>query len=284
MGHSFHRHAVRDPFPGDRPLGRFDPRYAGMFAGLIGKAGALRFVNVALAFSVPITLGLLCGMFNGSLVAWVRLPALIVTLGTMYAFRGFIVWYHVNPIYQLQPWFRVLGQEKIGPIPIPVIILLVVTFWRQSRPQPNSFRPLCLRGRRQRGCGQGLGNQRQAGQARRLLDQRLLLRSCRARLHLPARCGAVDLGNGFRAGRNSLCRGRWREPFRRPRDGREDARRRSNHAGRTKRSRHARRSVANSTDNLGFIIIVAVGVDLFVQTRRNNAKFSVAIREFFSGQ
>ena len=100
---------------------------SGMFAGLLAKQD-LSFVNVALAFSVPIALGLLCGMFNGALIAWVRLPALIVTLGTMYAFRGFIVWYHVNPIYQLQPWFRVLGQEKIGPIPIPVIILLVMTF------------------------------------------------------------------------------------------------------------------------------------------------------------
>ena len=45
----------------------------------------------------------------------------------MYAFRGFIVWYHVNPIYQLQGWYRVIGQDKIGPVPIPVIILLAVT-------------------------------------------------------------------------------------------------------------------------------------------------------------
>ena len=32
---------------------------------------------------------------------------------------------------------------------------------------------------------------------------------------------------------------------------------------------------------LGFIIIIAVAVDLFAQTRRSNAKLSVAIREFF---
>ena len=35
---------------------------------------------------------------------------------------------------------------------------------------------------------------------------------------------------------------------------------------------------------LGFIIIIAVAVDLFAQTRRSNAKLSVAVREFFSGQ
>jgi ribose transport system permease protein len=99
---------------------------SGIFAGLLAKQ-EFTVVNAALAFGVPILLGLLCGVINGSLVAWFRLPPLIVTLGTMYAFRGFIVWYHVNPIYQLQGWFRVLGQERIGPIPIPVIILLIVT-------------------------------------------------------------------------------------------------------------------------------------------------------------
>ncbi len=99
---------------------------AGIFSGLLARQ-EFTVVNAALAFGVPILVGLFCGLFNGSLVAWFRLPPLIVTLGTMYAFRGFIVWYHVNPIYQLQTWFRVLGQEKIGPIPIPVVILLVVT-------------------------------------------------------------------------------------------------------------------------------------------------------------
>jgi ribose/xylose/arabinose/galactoside ABC-type transport system permease subunit len=98
---------------------------AGMFSGLLAKQEPTP-VNVALALGVPLFLGLACGFVNGYLVSWGRLPPLIVTLGTMYAFRGFIVWYHVNPIYQLQPWYRILGQEKVGPIPVPVIILLCV--------------------------------------------------------------------------------------------------------------------------------------------------------------
>ena len=99
---------------------------AGMFSGLLAKQPPTP-VNVALAFGIPLLLGMVCGVLNGYLVSWGMLPPLIVTLGTMYAYRGFIVWYHVNPIYQLQPWYRILGQEKIGPIPIPVIILLSVT-------------------------------------------------------------------------------------------------------------------------------------------------------------
>jgi ribose/xylose/arabinose/galactoside ABC-type transport system permease subunit len=98
---------------------------AGMFSGLLAKQEPTP-VNVALALGVPLFLGLACGLVNGYLTSWGRLPPLIVTLGTMYAYRGFIVWYHVNPVYQLQPWYRILGQEKIGPIPIPVIILLCV--------------------------------------------------------------------------------------------------------------------------------------------------------------
>ena len=44
----------------------------------------------------------------------------------MYAYRGFVVWYRVNPIYNLQPWYRVIGQNSIGPIPIPVVVFFLV--------------------------------------------------------------------------------------------------------------------------------------------------------------
>jgi ribose/xylose/arabinose/galactoside ABC-type transport system permease subunit len=54
-------------------------------------------------------------------------PALIVTLGTLYAYRGFIIWYRVNPIYDLQPWYRVIGQNSLGPIPIPVVVFFLVS-------------------------------------------------------------------------------------------------------------------------------------------------------------
>jgi ribose/xylose/arabinose/galactoside ABC-type transport system permease subunit len=42
------------------------------------------------------------------------------------AFRGFVVWYRVNPIYDLQPYYRVVGQGTLLGIPIPVIILAIV--------------------------------------------------------------------------------------------------------------------------------------------------------------
>ena len=256
---------------------------SGMFAGLLAKQ-EFTFVNAALAFGVPILLGLLCGMFNGALVAWVRLPALIVTLGTMYAYRGFIVWYHVNPIYQLQPWFRVLGQEKIGPIPIPVIILLAVTIVASVVLNRTHF------GRYVYAVGGNEDAARASGINVKLVKLGVYSISgffCGlAGLVFTSRLGAAQSisGIGFElvaiasvvVGGASLFGGRGT-------------------VGKTLVGALIMQVVQSGLvmldvpspiqqATLGFIIIIAVAVDLFAQTRRSNATLSVAIREFFSGQ
>ena len=256
---------------------------SGMFAGLLAKQ-EFTFVNAVLAFGVPILLGLLCGMFNGALVARVRLPALIVTLGTMYAYRGFIVWYHVNPIYQLQPWFRVLGQEKIGPIPIPVIILLAVTIVASVVLNRTRF------GRYVYAVGGNEDAARASGINVKLVKLGVYSISgffCGlAGLVFTSRLGAAQSisGIGFElvaiasvvVGGASLFGGRGT-------------------VGKTLVGALIMQVVQSGLvmldvpspiqqATLGFIIIIAVAVDLFAQTRRSNAKLSVAIREFFSGQ
>ena len=256
---------------------------SGMFAGLLAKQ-EFTFVNAALAFAVPILLGLLCGMFNGALVAWLRLPALIVTLGTMYAYRGFIVWYHVNPIYQLQPWFRALGQEKIGPIPIPVIILLAVTLAASLVLNRTRF------GRYVYAVGGNEDAARASGINVKLVKLGVYSTSgffCGlAGLVFTSRLGAAQSisGIGFElvaiasvvVGGASLFGGRGT-------------------VGKTLVGALIMQVVQSGLvmldvpspiqqATLGFIIIIAVAVDLFAQTRRNNAKLSVAIREFFTGQ
>jgi ribose/xylose/arabinose/galactoside ABC-type transport system permease subunit len=256
---------------------------SGMFAGLLAKQ-EFTLVNAVLAFAVPILLGLLCGMFNGALVAWLRLPALIVTLGTMYAYRGFIVWYHVNPIYQLQPWFRALGQEKIGPIPIPVIILLAVTLAASLVLNRTRF------GRYVYAVGGNEDAARASGINVKLVKLGVYSISgsfCGlAGLVFTSRLGAAQSisGIGFElvaiasvvVGGASLFGGRGT-------------------VGKTLVGALIMQVVQSGLvmldvpspiqqATLGFIIIIAVAIDLFAQTRRNNAKLSVAIREFFSGQ
>jgi ribose/xylose/arabinose/galactoside ABC-type transport system permease subunit len=99
---------------------------AGMMSGVFAQKDPL-LVNVFLAFALPIFVGLLGGAINGLVIAWAGVNPLIVTLGTLTAYRGFVVWYRVNPIYDLQPYYRVIGQGAVGPVPIPVIILLLMT-------------------------------------------------------------------------------------------------------------------------------------------------------------
>jgi len=99
---------------------------AGMISGVYAQKDPTP-INIIIALAIPLVIGLVCGIFNGALVAWAKVPALIVTLGTLYAYRGFVVWYRVNPIYDLQPWYRIIGQNSIGPIPIPVVVFFLVT-------------------------------------------------------------------------------------------------------------------------------------------------------------
>ena len=86
---------------------------------------------VGVAVAAGLLTGGLLGWLNGVMVARVKLPPVIVTLGTMSIARGIAFgltggW----PIRSLQESFRVLGQYDLplGPlaIPLPVLIMLGV--------------------------------------------------------------------------------------------------------------------------------------------------------------
>ena len=98
---------------------------AGIFSGVFAQKDPT-LSTVALAFSLPILIGLAGGAINGLVIAWAGVSPLIVTLGTLTAYRGFVVWYRVNPIYDLQPYYQVVGQGTVGPVPIPVLILIAM--------------------------------------------------------------------------------------------------------------------------------------------------------------
>jgi D-xylose transport system permease protein len=64
----------------------------GAMAGLLGGIAAILSVNagwpLALAFPAVLALGALAGFLQGSLVAWLKVPSFIVTLGGMLVFQG----------------------------------------------------------------------------------------------------------------------------------------------------------------------------------------------------
>lgn len=93
-------------------------------------------------FLLGMALGAACGLFNGILVTWGQVPALVVTLGTLYAFRGLaFLWTEgrqVNAETLPDPFLN-LGSDSIAGVPIlvliAVVIVLVVGQWlRDYRP------------------------------------------------------------------------------------------------------------------------------------------------------
>lgn len=80
-------------------------------------------------FAGGILFGALLGAINGGLVAFARVPALVITLGTMYIYRGInVAWTGSDRINasDLPADFRGLGTDTILGIPILTIIAVVV--------------------------------------------------------------------------------------------------------------------------------------------------------------
>lgn len=95
------------------------------FAGLLAT-GLQEQMPFPLAILVALLMGLTVGLLNGFLVARFKLQPFIVTLATMGSLRGLLYVYSATPKYPIDPLFRsLLGGGFIGPMPVPVLLLLV---------------------------------------------------------------------------------------------------------------------------------------------------------------
>jgi rhamnose transport system permease protein len=82
-----------------------------------------------LVFVLGIALGAACGLLNGVLVTVGQVPALVVTLGTLYVYRGIaFLWTNGTQINAetLPDSFLNLGTDSIAGVPILVVIAVVV--------------------------------------------------------------------------------------------------------------------------------------------------------------
>jgi len=71
--------------------------------------------------------GILFGLINGLLITKTKLPPFIATLGTLSVARGLcFVLTKGYPIINLPKDFLYLGQGYIGPIPVPVVVMLLI--------------------------------------------------------------------------------------------------------------------------------------------------------------
>lgn len=82
-------------------------------------------VPIPLAFLAGIAAGSVCGLLNGILTTKVKIPSIIVTLGTLTIIRGlaFIIVGGVT-VFGMPLSYRVLGRSYVGFVPIPVLIMV----------------------------------------------------------------------------------------------------------------------------------------------------------------
>lgn len=99
-----------------------------MTASMTLAAGTmLAGVPVPVAVALGLGTGLLLGAFNGLLVAYTRLPSIIVTLATMEMARGAVLLYTGGyPQSGLPTSFGVIGQGHLAGIAVPTLIMLGV--------------------------------------------------------------------------------------------------------------------------------------------------------------
>ncbi|MDR6905541.1 rhamnose transport system permease protein [Agromyces sp. 3263] len=102
----------------------------GLSAYLTGRLFIdLQGIPIVAVFLIVIVFGGLLGLVNGALVAFAKVPSLVITLGTLYAYRGInVLWTGSDRVNasDLPREFLALGTGQILFIPILTIIALVV--------------------------------------------------------------------------------------------------------------------------------------------------------------
>src|SRR4051794_20698902 len=94
---------------------------------------------IPLVFVLGMLLGAACGVVNGTLTTWARVPALVVTLGTLYVFRGLaFLWTNGRQVNAetLPDAFLNIGTSSVLGIPVlvlfAVVVVLVVGQWMRD--------------------------------------------------------------------------------------------------------------------------------------------------------
>src|SRR5215207_7935546 len=105
--------------------------FSGLVAGAVAKGGDWRDVgnpdggglDVLRGAAAAISVGIGAGLIHGFAIAKLRVPAFVVTLGGLAAWRGATqVLSQGTPINNFSDDYRFWGSGFIGPAPVPVII------------------------------------------------------------------------------------------------------------------------------------------------------------------
>jgi ribose/xylose/arabinose/galactoside ABC-type transport system permease subunit len=83
-------------------------------------------VNPVLAAAIVVGCGALLGAVNGFIVVVLRVNSLIATLSTMIAYRGIALQLTDALLVQLPPDIRFVGNTRLGPIPVDILVMLLI--------------------------------------------------------------------------------------------------------------------------------------------------------------
>jgi ribose transport system permease protein len=101
-----------------------------MVFAILAKNWAL---PLPLAILAVLALGLLLGLVNGLLSAYLRIPSFITTLATLSAFRGIAFMFNNgSPIFSVSPNIEALFYGTVGGVPLPlfyVVALYALAYW-----------------------------------------------------------------------------------------------------------------------------------------------------------
>ncbi|MBE1537312.1 ABC transporter permease [Actinomadura algeriensis] len=118
----------------------------GLVAFLVGSFVSGSETNILVAVLLGVGIGLVCGLVNGLLVSFCRVPALVVTLGTLYVIQG--LQYRIAQGEQISAsevpdGILSLGTGGVLGIPylpiITVIVMLMVGYYLRSYSSGREF-------------------------------------------------------------------------------------------------------------------------------------------------
>lgn len=83
--------------------------------------------NMWLGMLVGVIVGIIAGAINGVVIAYVKIPPFIMTLGTMYIYRGVTLWMtNSTQIAVNHETFKFIGQGFLFGIPFPVFVFIAI--------------------------------------------------------------------------------------------------------------------------------------------------------------
>lgn len=97
------------------------------FSGVVLASALQAAIPLPIAILIGLAVGAFCGLVNGVLITYGRLPPFISTLGMMSVARGAALLYTGGrPVSGFSSGFRYLATGEILYIPVPVIIMVLV--------------------------------------------------------------------------------------------------------------------------------------------------------------